>query len=125
MPFFTDESITGIAKKHNVATGQVLISYIVQRGLSTIPKSEQDVRLKQNITVRSTNPSYVAVTHVCRRIGQLIQLDSDDMKVLNEYHKKPSMHKSLVPYHVNGTVLGWTYEQLGWNMHGNGLVKDE
>ncbi|KLO17099.1 Aldo/keto reductase [Schizopora paradoxa] len=102
-PFFSDDSILQIAKKHGVSVGQVLISWVVERGISTVPKSEKEERVKQNIT--------------------LIKLDSEDTKVLNEYHKKPGMHKSLLSYHVNGTVFGWTYEQLGWNMHGDGLVK--
>jgi len=102
-PFFSDNSITQIAKKHGVTVGQVLISWCVQRGMSTVPKSEKEERVKQNIT--------------------LVKLESEDIKIINEFHKKPGMHKSLLAYHTNGGVFGWTYEQLGWNMHGNGLVK--
>ncbi len=47
----------------------------------------------------------------------------ENIKIINEFHKKPGMHKSLLGYHANGGVFGWTYEQLGWNMHGDGLVK--
>lgn len=53
-----------------------------------------------------------------------MKLDNEDNEVLNEFHKKPGMHKSLLTvYHSNGSIFGWTYEQLGWNMHGNGIVK--
>jgi len=103
-PFFSDDAFAQIAKKHGVTVGQVLISWCVQRGISTMPKSEKEERVKQNIT--------------------LVKLDSDDIKVLNEFHKKPDMHKSLLlSYHVGGTFFGWTYDQLGWDMHGDGLVK--
>jgi len=103
-PFFSDDPLAQVAKKHGVTVGQVLISWCVQRGMSTVPKSEKEERVKQNIT--------------------LVKLDSEDIKVVNEFHKKPGMHKSLLSiYHSNGSVWGWTYEQLGWNMHGDGLVK--
>lgn len=54
---------------------------------------------------------------------QLVKLDSKDVKTLNEFHKKPDMHRSLLDYHKNGLVWGWTYEQLGWNMDNEGYVK--
>jgi len=102
-PFFTDDSLAEIAKKYNVTVGQVLISWCVQRGISTVPKSEKEERIKQNIT--------------------LVELSSGDVKVLDEFHKKPGMHKSLLSYHVDGGVFGWTHEQLGWNMNPDGSVK--
>lgn len=56
---------------------------------------------------------------------QLIKLTDEDMSVLNQLHKKPGMHRSLLRYHSyadDGTVLGWTYEQLGWNMVKGGII---
>lgn len=51
-PLLSDASIAQIAKKHGVTVGQVLISWLVQRGISAVPKSENEQRIKQNITVR-------------------------------------------------------------------------
>lgn len=46
------------------------------------------------------------------------------MEIIGSVHKKPGMHRSLLPqYHQpDGTVLGWTYEQLGWQMTTGGFV---
>ena len=60
---------------------------------------------------------------VCVRF-QLVPLDDEDMKELNEFHKKPGMHRGLIGYHQKGRVWGWTYEQLGWDMEGDGIVKE-
>jgi hypothetical protein len=37
------------------------------------------------------------------------------------------MHRSLMPapYHKDGGVFGWTYEQLGWNMVEGGFVPEK
>ena len=50
--FFTDPSILSIAEKYNVTAAQVVISWIVKRGIVAIPKSENVERMTQNITVR-------------------------------------------------------------------------
>lgn len=46
------------------------------------------------------------------------------MKALNILHERPGMHRSLLgSYHdSNGSVFGWTYEQLGWDMKLGGIV---
>ena len=56
---------------------------------------------------------------------QLVDLTEDDMQCLNGIHKKPGMHRSLLRYHTNredGTVFGWTYDDMGWNMVRGGIV---
>lgn len=46
------------------------------------------------------------------------------METVDSIHKKPGMHKSLLnAYFSDGVVFGWTYEQLGWDMDKNGVVK--
>ncbi|KAG8927465.1 hypothetical protein FRC01_007448 [Tulasnella sp. 417] len=50
-PLFTDETIVRIAEKYGVSTGQVLLSWGVQRGTSVIPKSEKEERLRSNLKV--------------------------------------------------------------------------
>lgn len=47
------------------------------------------------------------------------------MEEIDKIHNKPGMHRSLLSYHnytSDGTVFGWTYEQMGWNMVKGGIV---
>jgi glycerol 2-dehydrogenase (NADP+) len=56
---------------------------------------------------------------------QLIKLDDEDMRFLNDWHKQPNMHRSLTPYHSLQpvpNVYGWTYEQHHWHGMGAGGV---
>lgn len=56
-------------------------------------------------------------------IPQLVVLEENDMKLLNELHKEPGFHKSLVNFHhPKGGAFGWSYEELGWNMIEGGIV---
>ena len=52
-----------------------------------------------------------------------MQLTPEEMQTIDSLHKKPRMHRSLVGYHTEGTVFGWTYEQLGWPFEVGGFVK--
>lgn len=55
---------------------------------------------------------------------QLVQLTSKEMATIGDIHKKPGMHRSLVDYHTpEGTVFGWTYDQLGWAFDVGGFAK--
>ncbi|KAK7747461.1 hypothetical protein SLS53_001716 [Cytospora paraplurivora] len=96
-PLLTDESVQRVARKLGITEGQVVLSWGVQHGIVVIPKSENPERLKANIS--------------------LVNLDDDDLKAIDEIHKKPDQHRSLVKYHIPpGSVYEWTYEQLGWDM---------
>lgn len=56
---------------------------------------------------------------------QLINLDANDTAFLDNFHKGPGLHRSLLTYHTLGKsagVFGYTYEQLGWNMVDGGIV---
>ncbi|KAH8118772.1 Aldo/keto reductase [Phellopilus nigrolimitatus] len=99
-----EEPIIGeIAKRTGLSVGQVLVSWAVQRGTVVIPKSEKEERIKQNIT--------------------LVKLSDIDMKTLDELHLKPGMNRSLLARYIkNGSVFGWTFEQLGWNLNDDGFV---
>ena len=56
-------------------------------------------------------------------IPPLVELSAAEMNTIGAVHKKPNMHRSLLPYHApDGTVFGWTYKQLGWPMGHGGLV---
>ncbi|KAI0312458.1 NADP-dependent oxidoreductase domain-containing protein [Amylostereum chailletii] len=99
-----DSTVTTISKKHDATNGQVLLTWGVLRGTSVIPKSENEDRMRQNIT--------------------LLKLDDEDMNALNEVHTKPGLHRTLLShYHKNGTMFGWTWEQLGWNLNQDGTWK--
>ena len=53
--FGTNETLTGIARRKDVAVAQVLLSWGVQRGTAVIPKTEREDRMRENITVRKRN----------------------------------------------------------------------
>lgn len=49
--FFHHEGIKNIATKYNATPAQVVLSWGIQRKMAVIPKSEDEQRLKDNITV--------------------------------------------------------------------------
>ncbi|EJD49751.1 Aldo/keto reductase [Auricularia subglabra TFB-10046 SS5] len=103
--FFTSDLLKGIAAKRNGTVGQVLLSWAIQRGINVIPKSENEDRLRANLT--------------------LVSLDDGDMAAINDIHKGEGLHRSLLTFHdekLPGGV-GWTYEQLGWPMIKGGFVR--
>ena len=56
---------------------------------------------------------------------QLLKLSPEELETINQFHKKPGMHRSLLGYHGDQEpygVFGWTYEQLGWPMGKGGVV---
>ncbi|KAJ3737596.1 Aldo/keto reductase [Lentinula guzmanii] len=95
---FNNDTITTIANKLGVDLAQVLLSWGVQRNTAVIPKTENEVRMKNNIT--------------------LIQLSVEDMNTIDELHLQPNMHRTLAfdTRQTRGMIFGWTFEELGWNM---------
>ncbi|THH05085.1 hypothetical protein EW145_g5053 [Phellinidium pouzarii] len=102
MTLLQEPVVVEIAEKTKSSSSQVLISWAVQRRTAAIPRSEKEARIQQNIA--------------------LVRLSEADMKALNDIHLKPGMHKSLLRFHGNDKVFGWTYEQLGWSMNEEGVV---
>ncbi|EIN03930.1 aado/keto reductase [Punctularia strigosozonata HHB-11173 SS5] len=104
--FFTEPTVTAIAQTHAATPAQVVLSWGVQRGTPVIPKSENEDRMKANIT--------------------LLTLSPEEMARIDAIHKKPGMHKALTTIHVPGSnkTFGWTYEQLGWNFIEGGIVPE-
>jgi glycerol 2-dehydrogenase (NADP+) len=50
-------------------------------------------------------------------------LEPSDIEAINGIHKQSGHHRSLLGYHKeDGTVFGYTYEQLGWDMTKGGVV---
>ncbi|OQV07212.1 hypothetical protein CLAIMM_11678 isoform 2 [Cladophialophora immunda] len=72
-PILSDPDVAAIAEKHSVPAANVLISYHVSQGVVPLVKSTSPSRLKSNL--------------------QLVNLDEDDLKKLNELSKQPGKHK--------------------------------
>lgn len=56
---------------------------------------------------------------------QLIALDNNDMRILDNVHRQPGMHHSVCGFHssdLGGSCFGWTYDQLGWDMVKGGIM---
>lgn len=51
--FLENESLKRIAKSLESTPAQVILAWEVHRGTSTIPKTENENRMKANITVRA------------------------------------------------------------------------
>ncbi|GLB37387.1 putative aado keto reductase [Lyophyllum shimeji] len=101
--FFTEPSVEAVADALSVSPAQVILSWAVQRGTIVVPKSEDEGRMSANLKV--------------------VRLSDDHMRAIDAIHSQPGMHKSLLKYHApDGTVFGWTYEELGWNMTTGGIV---
>ncbi|KAF7792259.1 hypothetical protein EIP86_003295 [Pleurotus ostreatoroseus] len=106
--FFKDPDYLRVVEAHNSTLGQIVLSWIVQRGAAVVAKSANPERMKQNL--------------------QLVHLTPEDMSAIDAIHKKPGMHRNLFPFvwpgYEPGTASGWTYEQLGWNWDVNGMVRE-
>lgn len=61
-----NETLVGLAKKHNKSTAQVLIRWSLQKGWVTLPKSDTAERIKANAEVYD------------------FELSAEDMKALND-----------------------------------------
>ncbi|KAK9457116.1 NADP-dependent oxidoreductase domain-containing protein [Dipodascopsis uninucleata] len=100
-PILTHLDITSIAERHGVTPAQVALAWEVSRGLSVCPKSSNQKRIVQNIT--------------------LPQLTDEELISITNFHRKPNMHRTLCTYNGHPTrrgetVLGWTFERLGWDI---------
>ncbi|KAF8348368.1 aldo/keto reductase [Amanita rubescens] len=68
-------------------------------------------------------PAQVVLSWSVQRGTILIHLPEEDTSAINDLHRQPDTHKSLIALHQpDGTVFGWTYDQLGWNMRVGGVV---
>lgn len=69
---FTDETIAKIGAKYGKANGQVILRWLIQRGIIVIPKSVHKNRMEENFDVFD------------------FELSNDDMKVMNSLDKHES-----------------------------------
>ncbi|KAJ7287279.1 NADP-dependent oxidoreductase domain-containing protein [Mycena rebaudengoi] len=103
--FFSEQSlISNLAEKYNATAAQIILSWGVLRGTIVVPKSENEARMTANIT--------------------LLHLTQEDMRAIGDLHLQPGMHRSLLGFHADdGSVFGWSYEWLGWDMEKGGVVQ--
>ncbi|KAL8287501.1 hypothetical protein RQP46_003359 [Phenoliferia psychrophenolica] len=95
-----DEKVASIAQAHSSTPAQILLSWSVQRGnWSVVPKSSNVDRLRKNL--------------------ELLTLTPEEMSTLSNLHKESGKYRSLCDYaggmDVVGEIMGWTYEELGWD----------
>ncbi|KAL7411820.1 Aldo/keto reductase [Mrakia frigida] len=91
----THPKVIAIAEAHKVSTGQVLISWGIQRGTSVIPKSSSPARIAQN--------------------AKIITLTPEEMQVLNSKHADAENPQRIAKGESKTKMaLGWTYEEMGW-----------
>ncbi|KAG8794972.1 hypothetical protein FRC17_008204 [Serendipita sp. 399] len=104
-PFYKDPIFVSMAEKYGVQIGQILLSWAVQHGTMPIPKSSNPERAQQNL--------------------QVVKLSQEDMTVIDEYHKRPGMHRALAYIGMikDGKLFGWTMEELGWSYDDEAYVK--
>ncbi|SPO23259.1 probable GCY1 - galactose-induced protein of aldo/keto reductase family [Ustilago trichophora] len=94
-----DKDLNEIAQKHDTTAANVALSWNVQRGVSVAPKSTNEKRMKQNIT--------------------LLKLSDEEMKQVDNISKDPKRHTRTNVSVLNkekGTILGWTMEEMGWDV---------
>lgn len=91
---FTNETIKEIADKYNKSNGQVILRWLLQRGIVVIPKSVHKNRMEENINVFD------------------FKLTDDDMKVMSSLDKGESQffdHRDPVTIEQ---VFGTSLDQL-------------
>ncbi|EIM83985.1 Aldo/keto reductase [Stereum hirsutum FP-91666 SS1] len=104
----TDSAVLSLAAQYHTTPAQILLGWGLQHGTAVIPKSENEGRLKANITI--------------------IYLSESDIAQLDVLHRQPGKHRSLLGYiHRTGEwgpgVFGWSYEMLGWEgMQEGGVI---
>ncbi|WVW83487.1 hypothetical protein I302_105508 [Kwoniella bestiolae CBS 10118] len=61
---FTHKTISNIAKTHNVTSAQVTLRWATQRGISVIPKSSSEKRLKENLDNESFDLTHEEIAEI-------------------------------------------------------------
>lgn len=100
-PMLQDQDIVSVAEElgHGITPANVLLSWNVQRGVVVLPKSSHAERVKENFRLVRLNAAQV----------QKIDNISNDPK--RRHQRLCTLYDSKTD-----TCLGWTYEQLGWEI---------
>ena len=99
-PILKDEDVIAISKEigNGVTPANVVLNWNVQRGVAVLPKSINADRVKENF--------------------RIVHLTDEQMQRLNDISKDPKRRfQRTCPVYNEDTkkVLGWTYDQLGWD----------
>ncbi|TCD64898.1 hypothetical protein EIP91_003474 [Steccherinum ochraceum] len=95
-----------IAARTGYTTAQVITGWVIKKGYSSIPRSFNHDRLAQNL-------KYAEIT-------------SEDEAKIDVMYKAPGVHRtSWGHFCADGMILGWTYEQLGFNIRDGGSVIED
>ncbi|KZP12320.1 Aldo/keto reductase [Athelia psychrophila] len=86
-----DPVILEIAAHHDATTAQVILAWHVARGVAAVPKSTNAERQMENL--------------------QLAELRPEDIQRINDLDRNERISNKAG---LDGKMLGWTYEQLGW-----------
>ncbi|KAF8997112.1 NADP-dependent oxidoreductase domain-containing protein [Cyathus striatus] len=81
-PLLSDEVVTGVAQKHSLQTSDVLLGYLVAKGVVVLPKSVTPARIASNLT------GAVAASK---------KLDSDDIKKLDGLAAEGKQKRFITP----------------------------
>lgn len=73
---FENQTLRDIGSKHNKTVGQVIIRWLIQRGLSTIPKSVHEERICQNLDIFDFELSDGDMERICGLDKHLRTCDS-------------------------------------------------
>ncbi|KAK0216102.1 reductase AKOR2 [Armillaria fumosa] len=87
-----DPVIIELSEKYNATPTQVVLAWHLARGVVAVPKSANESRQKENM--------------------KLPVLDSEDVQKISGLDRNDRLQSKSSQ--VNGTLWGWTYEQLGW-----------
>ncbi|KAI9171649.1 Glycerol 2-dehydrogenase (NADP(+)) [Paramyrothecium foliicola] len=109
-PLLTHDVFKAIAAAHGVSTGVVSLSWVVQRGVSVIPKSGNPGRIDENL--------------------RLVTLSADEMARMDAAEETVGRRRFAnflknQQFEIDGrtTLQGWTYEDFGWeDENGNWLT---
>ncbi|KAJ7764689.1 NADP-dependent oxidoreductase domain-containing protein [Mycena metata] len=87
----SDPTLVALGAKYNVTSTQIILAWHVARGVVLLPKSTNDERQKQNITLPILSAE-----------------DLESITALDRYERVMAI------FGPDGKWFGWTAEQLGW-----------
>ena len=115
--------IKDISTRTGGSAANVIMGWFIKKGIVAIPKSANPVRMKENLQVRCVSPLRCHNSSLLTCFKQFVEITDEDEAKIDAIHQAPGMHRSLISYHGDdGTVFGWTYEQLGWPFKKGGVI---
>jgi len=76
---FTNETLSGIAARHGKTVAQVVLRWLVQRGIAVIPKSVRKERIVENFNIFD------------------FRLDEEDMALISTLDRTPCFCRTTIP----------------------------